>query len=109
MILCEIIKFADDRKLGSESCQDAGGFCRLEGHLEAGRIGCQKLHKQSPAFGKEQPQTGAQATMAAKCKLDCFPESTACKSTGSEYSPLFTCLTWDMMSSFGTPPVQEKC
>lgn len=53
---CALSKFADDPQLGKETYQDTGGFFHSEGHPEAGRMGCQKLHKHSPAFGKEQPQ-----------------------------------------------------
>lgn len=49
-------KFADDPKLGGKSCQGTGGFCCLEGHPEAGRMGFQKLQKASLAIGKEQSQ-----------------------------------------------------
>lgn len=53
-IQCALSKCAGGPRLERESCQDAGGFCHSERYPEAGRMGCQKLHRRRPAIGKEQ-------------------------------------------------------
>lgn len=63
-------------------------------------------------LGRNNLSTGVQAATTAKRTLDCSPESAVCKSIGSDYSPLVTCLAWDTMASFRTGTsllVQERC